>query len=61
LDLAASSVGNESVVSLEWLEDALEHAYANGQTKTLAYLEWVMEDAVFVMELAATGKAPSVG
>jgi hypothetical protein len=61
LDLAASSEGNESVVSLEWLEDALEHAYAHGQTMTLAYLEWVMEDVVFVMELAATRKASSVG
>jgi hypothetical protein len=61
LDLAASSEGNESVVSLEWLEEALEHAYANGQTKSLACLEWVMEDVVFVMELAATRKAPSVG
>jgi hypothetical protein len=61
LDVAASSEGNESVVSLEWLEEALEHAYANGQTKSLACLEWVMEDVVFVMELAATRKAPSVG
>jgi hypothetical protein len=61
LDLAASSVGNESVVSLEWLEEALEHAYANGQTKTLAYLEWVMEDVVFVMEMAASKKAFAVG
>ena len=52
MDLAASSVGNESGVSLAWLEEALEHAYAHGQTKTLAYLEWVMEDAVFVMEMA---------
>jgi hypothetical protein len=42
LDLAASSVGDESGVSL-------------------AYLEWVMEDAVFVMELAAARKASSVG
>jgi hypothetical protein len=60
LDLAASSVGDESV-SLVWLEDALEHAYAHGQTKTLAYLEWVMEDVVFELEMAATRKAPSVG
>jgi hypothetical protein len=59
LDLAAS-VGEE-FVSLAWLEEALEHAYAHGQIKTLAYLEWVMEDAVFVMELAATRKASSVG
>jgi hypothetical protein len=51
LDLAAS-VGNESV-SLAWLEDALEHAYAHGQMQTLAYLEAVMEDVVFAMEMAA--------
>jgi len=59
LDLAAS-LGNESV-SLAWLEEALEHAYAHGQMKTLAYLEWVMEDVVFVMEIAATRKPFTVG
>ena len=59
MDLAAS-VGEE-FVSVAWLEEALEHAYAHGQTKTLAYLEWIMEDVVFVMEMAATGKASSVG
>ena len=52
MDLAVSSEGNESVVSLAWLEEALEHAYAHGQTQALAYLEWVMEDVVFVMEMA---------
>jgi hypothetical protein len=61
LDVAASSEGNEPVVSLEWLKDALEHAYANRQTKTLAYLEAVIEDLVFEMEVAATRKASSVG
>jgi len=29
--------------------------------KTLAYLEWVIEDAVFVMEMAATRKPFTVG
>jgi len=29
--------------------------------KTLAYLEWVMEDVVFVMEMAATRKPFTVG
>jgi hypothetical protein len=43
--------GNESV-ALAWLEEALEHAYAHGQMKTLAYVEAVMEDVVFVMEMA---------
>ena len=51
----AGSVGNESATRA-WLEEALEHAYAHGQTKTLAYLEAVIEDAVFVMEMAATRK-----
>ena len=59
MDLAAS-LGNESV-SLAWLEEALEHAYAHRQMKTLAYLEWVMEDVVFVMEMAATRKPFTVG
>jgi hypothetical protein len=53
-------VGNESV-SLAWLEDALGHAYAHGQMKTLAYVEAVMEDVVFMMEMADTRKASSVG
>jgi hypothetical protein len=59
LDLV-TSVGNESV-SLAWLEEALEHAYAHGQIKTLAYVEAVMEDVVFMMEMADTRKASSVG
>jgi hypothetical protein len=59
LDLV-TSVGNESV-SLAWLEEALGHAYAHGQMKTLAYVEAVMEDVVFMMEMADTRKASSVG
>jgi hypothetical protein len=59
LDLAAS-VGNESV-ALAWLEEALEHAYAHGQMKCLAYLEALMEDVVFVMEMAATRKPSTDG
>ena len=57
MDIAASG-GNESV-SLGWLEDALEHAYAQGKMQTLAYLEAIMEDVVFVMEMAATRKPPT--
>jgi hypothetical protein len=53
LDLAFRA-GNESV-ALAWVEEALEHAYAHGQVKTLAYVEAVMEDAVFVMEMAERG------
>ena len=56
----ATSVGDESV-SLAWLEEALEHAYTHRQMKTLAYLEELIEDAVFVMEMSATRKVPSVG
>jgi hypothetical protein len=51
LDLAAGE-GNASV-SLAWLEEALERAYTHGQMKTLAYLEAVIEDMVFEMEMAA--------
>ena len=58
MDIAAS-VGNESV-ALAWLEAALEHAYAHGQMQTLAYLEALMEDVVFVMEMAAR-KRSTVG
>jgi len=50
LDLVVRE-GNESV-ALAWLEEALEHAYTHGQMKTLAYVEAVMEDVVFVMEMA---------
>ena len=57
MDIAASG-GNESV-SLAWLEEALEHAYAHGQLRALAYFEALMEDVVFVMEMAATRKAPT--
>ena len=59
MDLAASA-GNESV-SLAWLEEALEHAYAHGQMKALAYVEAVMEDVVFMMEMADTRKPFTVG
>jgi hypothetical protein len=59
LDLAAS-VGEESV-SLAWLEDALGYAYAHGQMQTLAYLEAIMEDVVFMLEMAASKKAFTVG
>jgi hypothetical protein len=59
LDLVPS-VSDESV-SLAWLEDALGYAYAHGQMQTLAYLEAIMEDVVFMLEMAATKKAFSVG
>jgi hypothetical protein len=43
----------ENDATLAWLEVALEHAYAHGQRFALAYLEAVMEDAVFEEEMAA--------
>jgi len=60
LEDIAASVGDKSV-SLAWLEDAIEHAHAHGQMKALAYLEAVMEDVVFVMEMAATRKGYTAG
>jgi hypothetical protein len=60
LEDIAASVG-EGFVSMAWLEDAMEHASAHGQTRSLAYLEAVMEDAAFVKETAERKKAPSVG
>ena len=51
---SAVRAGNESV-ALAWVEEALEHAYTHGQVKTLAYVEAVMEDVVFVMEMAERG------
>ena len=59
-DLAAS-MGNESASSLAWLEDAIEHAYAHGQMQSVAYLEAVMEDVVFAIQMAATRKGYTVG
>ncbi len=47
--------------TLAWLEDALGQAYAHGHMTTVAYLEAVMEDAVFVMEMTATRKPFTVG
>ena len=55
-----ASLGNESV-SLAWSEGALEHAHAHGQMSSLTYLEAVMEDVEFVMEMAERRKALTVG
>lgn len=51
---------DEENATLAWLEDALGQAYAYSQIKTLAYLEAVMEDVVFEMEMSAR-KASLVG
>ena len=39
--------------TLAWLVEALEYARTQGQTKVLGYLEAVLDDAVFEMEMAA--------
>ena len=46
--------------TLAWLEDALGQAYTHDQKTTLACLEAVIEDVVFVMEMTAR-KASLVG
>jgi hypothetical protein len=39
--------------TLAWLESALEHTRIRGQTKLVGYLEAVVEDVVFEVEVAA--------
>ncbi len=39
--------------TLAWLVSALEQARREGQSKTVSYLEAVLDDAVFEMEMAA--------
>jgi hypothetical protein len=46
------SVDNE--LGLAWLESALVHAFARGQMALVAYLEEVMDDVLFEMELDAS-------
>ena len=43
---------DNDTATLAWLEDALGCVYARGQVDALAYLEAVMDDAVFEMEMA---------
>ncbi len=39
---------------LGWLDGALEHAYTHGQIELLAYLEAIMEEVLFDIELGAS-------
>jgi hypothetical protein len=39
--------------TLGWLVEALEYARASGQTRVVDYLEAVLDDVVFEMEMAA--------
>ena len=49
-----STLGSHTeTATLAWLEEALEHAYSQGQRFALAYLEAVMEDVVFEEEMVA--------
>ena len=50
--MESTLVSDTNTATLVWLEDALGCVYAHGQTKALAYLEAVMDDAVFEMEIA---------
>jgi hypothetical protein len=47
------AVDAEVRAMLGWLDGALEHAYAHGQTALLAYLEAVKGEALFDLELDA--------
>lgn len=51
--LMHSAVSAYDEITLAWLDAALEHAYVRGQMRLLAYLEAVIEDLVFEMELGA--------
>jgi hypothetical protein len=44
------TTGDEKA-TLAWLEDALGYASAHGEMNFLAYLEAIIEDVVFVMEM----------
>ena len=45
--------------TLAWLVSGLEHARRRGQTRILGYLEAVLDDVVFEMELAARSESVS--
>ena len=46
-----TSIPGDEKASLAWLEDAMGYASAHGEMKILAYLEALIEDVVFVMEM----------
>jgi hypothetical protein len=59
MPLLLVSTDNDAV--LTWLESAMRHAFTQGRPELWAYLEAIMEDVMFVMEMAATRTASSVG
>ncbi len=44
---------HDGTADLAWLVEALEYARSHGQTTVVGYLEAVLVDAVFEMEMAA--------
>ena len=44
-------VADTDMTTQAWLEDALGYVYAHGQMYALAYLEAVMDDTIFEMEM----------
>ena len=51
MQLATST--HDGTVYLGWLYEALEYARAKGQTRVVGYLEAVLDDVEFEMEMAA--------
>ena len=48
------AVNAEVGATLGWLAGALEYAYTHGQVQLLAYLEAVVEEVLFDVELGAS-------
>jgi hypothetical protein len=46
-------VSADNEVGLAWLENALQHAFARGEMVLVAYLEEVMDEVLFELELDA--------
>ena len=49
----------DNEAGLEWLESALEHAFTRGQMVLVAYLEELMDEVLFEMELDAPSQLPA--
>ena len=47
-------VSADDEAGLAWLESALEYAFTRGQIVLVAYLEEVMDEVLFEMELDAS-------
>jgi hypothetical protein len=51
--LGHPTLGTDSRATFEWLDDALRDAGSKGQASLVAYLEAVLEEVLFDMELEA--------